>query len=85
MQSSGADPDIFERGGPEAIIHKILERGDPNSLKMAFECSFQWFSYKPFANIPPKGGAQAPLAPPLDPPLVLTSDSKWGTENAFSQ
>ena len=38
---SGADPGIFERGGPEAIIYKILERGGPKSLKMAFECSFQ--------------------------------------------
>ena len=66
----GADPEIFERGGPEAIIHKILERGGPNSLKMAFECSFQLFSYKSFANIPPKGGAQAPWAPPLNLPLV---------------
>ena len=59
-QSTGADPEIFERGGPEAIIHKILERGGPNSLKMAFECSFQLFSYKSFANIPPKGGAPGP-------------------------
>ena len=69
---SGADPEIFERGGPEAIIHKILERGGPNSLKMAFECSFQSFSYKSFANIPPKGGARAPWAPPLNPPLGIT-------------
>ena len=68
---SGADPEIFERGSPEAIIHKILERGGPNSLKMAFECSFQSFSYKSFANIPPKGGARAPWAPPLNPPLVF--------------
>ena len=37
---TGADPEIFERGGPEAMIHKILERGGPKSLKMAFECSF---------------------------------------------
>ena len=29
---SGADPGIFERGGPEAIIYKILERGGPKSL-----------------------------------------------------
>ena len=57
---SGADPGIFERGGPEAIIYKILERGGPKSLKMAFECSFQSLSYKSFANIPQKGGAQAP-------------------------
>ena len=51
-----ADPGIFERGGPEAIIYKILERGGPKSLKMAFECSFQSLSYKSFANIPQKGG-----------------------------
>ena len=57
MSCSGADPEIFERGGPEDIICKILERGGPKSLKMAFECSFQSFSYKSFANIPPKGGA----------------------------
>ena len=53
---TGADPKIFERGGPEAIIYKILERGGPKSVKMAFECLFQSFSYKFFANIPPKGG-----------------------------
>ena len=52
---AGADPGIFERGGPEAIIYKILERGGPKSLKMAFECSFQSLSYKSFANIPQKG------------------------------
>ena len=68
---SGADPGIFERGGPEAIIYKILERGGPKSLKMAFECSFQSLSYKSFANIPQKGGAQAPWAPPLNLPLVV--------------
>ena len=65
---AGADPGIFERGGPEAIIYKILERGGPKSLKMAFECSFQSLSYKSFANIPQKGGALAPWAPPLNPP-----------------
>ena len=70
---SGADPGIFERGGPEAIIYKILERGGPKSLKMAFECSFQSLSYKSFANIPQKGGAKAPWAPPLNPPLTLTT------------
>ena len=67
---AGADPGIFERGGPEAIIYKILERGGPKSLKMAFECSFQSLSYKSFANIPQKVGAQAPWAPPLNPPLI---------------
>ena len=60
---SGADPGIFERGGPEAIIYKILERGCPKSLKMAFECSFQSLSYKSFANIPQKGGGPGPLGP----------------------
>ena len=38
---TGADPEIFVRGGPEAIIYKILEREGPKSLKMAFECLFQ--------------------------------------------
>ena len=38
---TGADSEMFERGGPEAIIYKILERGGPKSLKMAFECLFQ--------------------------------------------
>ena len=56
MYLTGADPEIFERGGPEAIIYKILERGGPKSFKMAFECLFQSFSYKSFANVPPKGG-----------------------------
>ena len=56
MYLTGADPEIFERGGPEAIIYKILERGGPKSFKMAFEWLFQSFSYKSFANVPPKGG-----------------------------
>ena len=68
---SGADPGIFERGGPEAIIYKFLERRGPKPLKMSFECSFQSFSYKYFANISQKGGAQAPWAPPLNPPLCV--------------
>ena len=72
--TTGADPEIFEKGGPEAIIYKILERGGPKSLKMAFECLFQSFSYKCFANISPKGGAQAPWAPPLNPPLDYTDN-----------
>ena len=54
--ASGANPEIFKRRGPEAIIYKILERGGPKYLKKAFECSFQSFSYKSFANIPPKRG-----------------------------
>ena len=51
-------PENTGSGGPEAIIYKILERGGPESLKveMAFEYSFQSFSYKSFANISPKGG-----------------------------
>ena len=64
LQSAGADPHIFERGGPEAIIYKILEREGPKFLKMAFECSFQSFSNKSFASIPPRwgmgGGGMAP-------------------------
>ena len=44
---TGADPGIFERGGPK-------------SLKMAFECSFQSLSYKSFAKIPQKGGPRPP-------------------------
>ena len=59
----GADPEIFERGDPEAIIYKILERGGPKSVKMVFECLFQSFSYKCFANIPPKGGGPGPQGP----------------------
>ena len=62
ISHSGADPEIFERGGPEAIIYQILERGGPKSVKMAFECLFQSSSYKSFANIPPNGG---------NPPLSL--------------
>ena len=69
ITSTGADPEIFKRGGPGAIIYKVLERGGPKSLKMAFECPFQLFSYRSFANMPPKGGARAPWAPPLNPPL----------------
>ena len=47
-------------GGQEIIIYKILERGGPKSLKMAFEFSFQSFSYKSFAKTLPKGGHSAP-------------------------
>ena len=63
-----ADPEILERGGPEAIICKFLERGGPKSLiKMAFECSSQSFSFKSFANnYSIKKGA---WAPPLNLPL----------------
>ena len=38
-----------------ARSYKIQDRGGPKSLKMAFECSFQSFSYKSFANIQLKG------------------------------
>ena len=70
LYRAGADPEIFKRGRPEAIIYRSLERGVPKSLKMAFECSFQSFSYKSFANIPPKGwgGGGGGWAPPLNPP-----------------
>ena len=53
------DPEIFERRRPEAILYKILERWGPKSHRMTFECSFQSFSYKYFAKIPPKGGGGA--------------------------
>ena len=43
--------------------YKILERRGPKSLKMAFECSFQSFSYKCFANIPPKGEGRGGAGP----------------------
>ena len=55
-------------GAPAALI--ILERGILKYLKMAFECSFQSFSYKSAANIPPKGGGGG-WAPPLNPPLLV--------------
>ena len=70
LTDSGADPGIFERGGPEAIIYKILERGGPKSLKMAFECSFQSLSYKSFANISQKGGGGGGTRPPGPLPLI---------------
>ena len=56
---AGADPESFERGGLEAIIYKILERGGPKSVKMAFECLFQSFSYK-YCTKRGGGGGQAP-------------------------
>ena len=73
---SGADPETFEIGGPEAIIYKMLERGGPKSFKMAFESSFKSFSCKSFAKLPPKGGARAPWPPPLNPPLALMQIEK---------
>ena len=58
----------FCKSGPRS--YKILERGVPKSLKMAFECSFQSFSYKSFANIIPKGGGgRGGWVPPLNLPL----------------
>ena len=57
---AGADPESFERGGPEAIIYKILERGGPKSVKMAFECLFQSFSYKYCTK---RGGGGRPPGP----------------------
>ena len=44
----------FWKRGPR--IYKILEKGGPKPLKTAFECLFQSFSYKFFANIHKKGG-----------------------------
>ena len=73
------DPEIFERRRPEAILYKILERWGPKSHRMTFECSFQSFSYRYFAKIPPKGGGgrvQGPLTPPLNAPLYSQSATK---------
>ena len=71
---AGADPEMFERRGQEAIIYKILERGGPKSLKVPFECSFHTFSYKSFANILPRGGGgggeEGGWALPLNLPLL---------------
>ena len=55
--------------GPRQIP-KIFERGDPEPLKMTFDCFFQSFSNKSFVNIPPKGGGGL-----LNPPLVWVFDS----------
>ena len=54
-QHPGADPKISERGG----------------RNVTFQCHFQSFSYKSLTNTPPKGGAVARPAPPLN--LRLTS------------
>ena len=40
---------------------------------MAFQCLFQSFSYKSFANVPPKGGDRAPLGPSPKSATVLES------------
>ena len=66
---SGVDPEIFERGGPEAIIYKILERGGPESLKLAFKMLISVVFLQIFSKYSTKRGAQAPWAPPLNPPL----------------
>ena len=58
------EPEIFERWGPEATIYKVLERRCPESLKMAFECSFQSFSYNiNLLQIFHQKGGPAPLGP----------------------
>ena len=54
----GADPEISERGGGS----QILERGAKIRL---FSAAFSHF----LTNIPPKGGAVARPAPPLNPHL----------------
>ena len=63
---SGVDPEISERGGRK-----------PNSRKggrnLTFQCRFPSFSYKSLTNIPPKGGALARPAPPLNPRLAFRS------------
>ena len=63
MPLSGADSEIFERGGPEAIIYKILEKGGPKYVKMAFEYLFQLFSYNFFCKYSTKRGGPGPLGP----------------------
>ena len=65
---SGVDPEISERGGGAGS--RILERGGRN---LTFQCRFPSFSYKSLTNIPPKGGALARPAPPLNPRLAFRS------------
>ena len=43
LHASGADPEIFEKGSPEAIIYRILERRDPKFLKMLLNAHFSHF------------------------------------------
>ena len=83
LYRAGADPEIFKRGGPEAIIYRSLERGVPKSLKMAFECSFQSFSYK-FLQIfhQRRGGGVGPLGPS---PKSATVEAKIFTRDKSSQ
>ena len=54
----------FQKGGAGS---RILERGGRN---WTFQCRFPSFSYKSLTNIPPKGGAAARPAPPLNPRLT---------------
>ena len=61
---TGADPEISERGGDGS---QILERGGQN---LSFQCRFPSFSYKSLTNIPPKEGAAARPAPPLNLRLI---------------
>ena len=67
---AGADPEMFERRGQEAITYKILERGGPKSLKVPFECSFHTFSYKSFCKYSTRGGGGGGWALPLNLPLL---------------
>ena len=67
MNSSGADPGIFERGGPEAIIYKILERGGPKPLKWLLNAHFSHFLINLLQIFHKKGA----WAPPLNPQLLL--------------
>ena len=53
----------FQKGGAGS---RILERRGWN---LTFQCRFPSFSYKSLTNIPPKGGAAACPAPPLNPRL----------------
>ena len=68
---------LLRRGGTEAIIYKILERGGPKSLKMALEYSFQSFPYKSFVNFPQMGGGGAGLLCPS--PKSATEQFHVGT------
>ena len=58
----------FQEGGSGS---QILERG---GQKSTFQCGFQSFSYKSVTIIPPKGGAAACPAPPLNPCLYIEQD-----------
>ena len=53
----------FQKGGAGS---QILERGVQN---LTFQCRFPSF-YKSLTNTPPKGGATARPAPPLNPRLL---------------